>query len=153
MHILKDLHLVEDPTYDDRWGLTNALREAQRSDHTTQVGAYIQGQSAHNQTIVGTHRAHAETRVLYLCARAGVPVHGKTMYAPWAACVHCAEAIVQAGVGRVVVLKSVMEVTPERWATQVTDGLNLLLDARVRVDMVDDSMDVKILMDSKEVFT
>jgi len=152
MEVLKDLETLEDPCYDVVYGLINALREAQRSDHTTQVGAYLQGQAAHNQMTVRDKRAHAESRCIALCARAGVPTHGSYLYAPWAACTECALDIIQAGVRKVYVLKKVMEATPDRWVEEVTEGLNMLLDARVRVIMVDYETGVNILMDGKTVY-
>lgn len=136
--------------YDDHSGLVNALREAQHSTHTTQVGANVRGVSAWNKDSV----YHAESLVLLTCARLGIATHGQTMYAPWASCLSCARDIAAAGISRVVVCKTLMKKTPERWLTSVEQGLSLLMDENVRVDVVDTRegyFGYNILMDGKEV--
>lgn len=61
------------------------------------------------------------------------PAPGLTLYAPWAACVSCAAAIVKAGVDCVVVHQPAISRTPMRWADEVRDGLAHLLLSGVSV--------------------
>lgn len=143
-----------DLSYDDRVGIEGALREAQHSGYSTQVGACVQGMSAWNEEVYSDVQHHAETLALLRCARAGIPTHGATMYAPWASCLQCAMAIQAAGIKRVVVLNTLMRKTPERWLTSVEKGLSLLWDYGVRVDVIDVQegyFGYNIRMDGKEV--
>ena len=139
----------ESLTTEDYNGISNALREAQQSSHTTQVGASLKGLGAWNKevSIITSQygddvvrevaRHHAESLAILHCARAGVRTQDATMYAPWASCLHCAMDIQAAGIVRVVVLKTLMDKTPDRWLTSVEQGLSLLWDHGVRVDVVD----------------
>ncbi len=147
---LKDLNLITSPTFDDTRGVAEAYREAMSSSHTTQVGAYVQGIAAHNKEVWG-QRMHAETLALLQCARLGVRTQDQTMYAPWAACLSCAQAIQQAGIRRVVVHKTVMEKTYGKWLTSVEEGLSLLYNRGVQVDMVDCEFGWKIWFNGEEV--
>lgn len=147
---LKDLTLITDPAYDDIHGLSNAYREAMMSSHTTQVGAYISGVSAHNRE-VGHQRMHAESLALLHCARLGIRTQDQTMYAPWASCFHCAQDIQQAGVRRLVVHKTLMEKTYDKWLTSVEEGLSLLWDHGVQIDMLDYEFGWKINFNGQEV--
>ena len=143
-------------TYEDLTGITAALREAQQSSHTTQVGASVVGVGAWNKDAgvskryLGTYtdgmedyistpqRHHAESLAITMCARIKDRcTQDATMYAPWASCLDCAMAIQAAGIQRVVVLNTLMQKTPERWLTSVEQGLSLLYDHNIRVDVVD----------------
>ncbi len=147
---LDDLNIITDPNYDDIRGLTEAYREAKMSSHTTQVGAYISGISAHNRE-VGGERAHAETLALIHCARVGVRTQDQTLYAPWAACIHCAQHIQQAGIRRVVTHRTLMEKTYDKWLTSVEQGLSLLYDHGIQVDMVEYEFDTDIQFNGEAV--
>lgn len=147
---LKDLEQITDPTYDDIRGLTEAYREALLSSHSTQVGAYICGISAHNRD-VGGMRMHAESLALIHCARLGIRTQDQTMYAPWASCFHCAQDIQQAGVRRLVTHKTLMEKTYDKWLTSVEEGLSLLWDHGVEIVMVDYEFGWTINFNGQEV--
>lgn len=127
----------DDLHYDDHAGLSNALREAIHSNHTTQVGAWVNGVGAWNKEAHGPLRHHAESLAIAHCARLGIRTQDATMYAPWASCLSCAMAIQAAGIQRVVVIKTLMDKTPPRWLTSVEQGLSLLYDHNIRVDVVD----------------
>lgn len=136
---LSDFNTITQDTlhYDDHAGISNALREAQHSSHTTQVGAWVNGVGAWNKEVYTAVRHHAETLAITNCARLGIRTQDATMYAPWSACLNCAMDIQAAGVQRVVVLNTLMKKTPERWLTSVEQGLSLLYDHQIRVDVVD----------------
>ena len=143
---------ITDPNYDDMVGLQKAYQEARLSPHTTQVGAYLCGMSAHNQPIGQfNEHAHAESWVIATCARVGIRTQGQTLYAPWAACVDCAIDIVGAGISRVVTHSTVMDLTPGRWQHSVQRGLEILYDQGVRVDIVEAELHMTIMFDGKEV--
>lgn len=141
--------IITEPTYDDIRGLLSAYQEARLSRHTTQVGAYVAGISAHNRQDIG---GHAESWAIATCARLGIRTENQTMYAPWASCKDCALDIVAAGIRRVVTHSVVMDLTPARWQHSVQRGLDLLHDRGVQVDMVDKQLGgIKIMFDGKEV--
>ena len=147
---LDDFNMVVHPTFDDVRGLSEAYREATMSSHTTQVGAHVNGISAHNKE-VGPSRMHAETLALLHCARVGVRTQDQTLYAPWASCLSCAQTIQQAGIRRVVTHRAVMEKTYEKWLTSVEEGLSLLVDHGIQVDVVDYMFDMRITFNGKEL--
>jgi len=72
------------------------------------------------------HMEHAERRVLFDAAKAGICTRGLTLVAPWAACPDCARAIVLCGVTRVVVHRQAHDRTPERWKKAIEIGLDIL---------------------------
>lgn len=156
--LLIDQELVNeivDPNYEDVSGLINAYHAARDSQHTTQVGAYINasrvGVSGHNDKERGTH---AESNAVATAARLGVRTQDQTMYAPWASCADCAGVVRAAGIKRVVTHVSVMERTSHRWQASVQRGLYLLRDGGVQVDMVTrpSLTGFSILFDSEEVW-
>lgn len=137
---LSDFNHITQPElcYDDNMGITAALREAQHSTHTTQVGASVVGVSAFNSPVdCGGDRYHAESLSIMKCARSGVETYGATMYCTWASCPECAADIVAAGISRVVVPVQVMNKTYGKYLTSVEQGLDLLHRHQVRVDVVD----------------
>lgn len=167
---LNDIHLIPNELlqYNDIRGMSMALTEATHSDHTTQVGAYVLGVGACNKVVqskryIGTYtdgredtiliplHQHAESLALIKCARLGIKTENATLYAPWASCVDCAMAIVAAGIRRVVVHRTLMEKTYEKYLTSVDQGLSLLYDNHVRVEMIDRDFGFKIRMNGKEV--
>lgn len=125
-------------TFDDNKGIRAALREAQYSMHTTQVGAVVNGVSAFNSPVdCDGERYHAESLSIVNCARVGAKTYGATMYCTWAACPECAADILASGISRVVVPVQVMNKTYGKYLTSVEQGLGLLYRHRIRVDVVD----------------
>jgi dCMP deaminase len=76
---------------------------------------------------------HAERNVVYAAARRGLNTRAGTMFAAWAACPGCAQAIIQSGIQALYVHRDRLEMTPERWQADVDLGLNMLLDNGVQV--------------------
>jgi dCMP deaminase len=76
---------------------------------------------------------HAERAVIYQAARLGAVTLGATLYCPWAPCMECARAISMAGVERLVVHRSRMEHTPDRWKAAVDEALAYLADCKITV--------------------
>lgn len=69
---------------------------------------------------------HAERDAIYLAARYGVGTEGKTMYMPWVPCTQCALAIIDSGIGKLVMHKSLVVKTPEKWRKSTSNALELL---------------------------
>jgi len=69
---------------------------------------------------------HAERAAIFLAVRLNFSVRNGILYAPWAACCGCAQAIAMCGVKTVVTHKAMMDKTPPRWRAEVDSGLNML---------------------------
>jgi deoxycytidylate deaminase len=65
-----------------------------------------------------------------------------TLVCPWAACTICARCIVESGVKRLVTHGPRMLTTPERWKSEVEDGLYILRSGGVKVDQIDDKLNL-----------
>ena len=144
-------NIITEPNWDDCVGLMQAYREGSRSSHTTQVGAHVRGIEAHNFEMTDGVHAHAESWAIATAARLGVRLQDSIMYAPWACCVDCAVDIAGAGIKRVVMHSTVMDLTPPRWQHSIQRGLDLLFDRGVRLDLVEKELGMKIKFDGKEV--
>lgn len=85
---------------------------------------------------------HAERNAIYEAAKHGCCSNQGTLVAVWAACADCARAIIQAGVRRLVRVKSA-EVIPYddhdeldrivRWAESIAVGDQMMLEAGVEI--------------------
>ncbi len=134
---LFELKVIEDPSYDDVYGMTQAIYAAKGVDYRTQVGAFVAGiGGSNNWKEPGGYRPHAETDALLTCAKVGISTAGETLYAPWASCVECAQDIISAGISRVVVSQGAMNSTPDDWVPKVEAGLDMLMDAGIKVEMM-----------------
>lgn len=154
---------------DKEW-LTLAARQASHSpDPSTQVGAVVvsptgdtisRGCNTFPRAVQSLpHRLerpdkysyieHAERNAIYEAARMGTSLYGATMYANWAACADCARAIIQAGIKRVVTLKSYRDNPSDRWDLSVPD--EMLAEAGVRLDVIDHTCGVQLLFNGKLV--
>jgi len=76
------------------------------------------------------YTGHAERRVIYAAARAGVKTEGLIMYVTWYACPPCAIAIMDAGISRVVG-HYLPQHDREDWNAQVTRGRSMLTEAGI----------------------
>lgn len=94
---------------------------------------------------------HAERSAIYAAARVGMLTLGSTLYCPWFACVDCARAIICAGVRRVVGLHKPRRLTPERWQQTIADADELLVEAGIITDLLDDEIGVEILFNGEKV--
>lgn len=80
---------------------------------------------------------HAELNAILNAARCGVQIDGSTLYCcGLPPCIGCAKAIIQAGIRRVVVETLV---APERWRGECDIALNLLREASVSVQAMEDT--------------
>lgn len=83
------------------------------------------------------HIIHAEVASIQSTADAGRRTQGTIMYSPWSPCTPCAEAIVGAGIKRLVVHKDIMIKTPERWRASIDTAFELLEKSGVERVMYD----------------
>lgn len=81
---------------------------------------------------------HAERNVIFAAAKIGVQTHKATLYCPWFACADCARAIILAGITRVVGHVRPRQHSPERWAESMLSADQMLREAGVTIDLLDD---------------
>lgn len=153
--------IIQAPIAEDISAIRDAYHYAKLSnDPSTQVGAVVGATGAFNGQVdrkppEGTDKwwslLHAEERVLLIRAREGYSCKLKTMHAPWAACVECAPAILEAGIRRLVVHHQIMEKTPERWVESVTQGLDMLVRHGVSVEALDMTFGITLRFDGREI--
>jgi len=79
---------------------------------------------------------HAERNVIYQAAKAGIKTKGLIMACPWAACGDCAQAIIQAGIKRLVTHKQAYD-RSGTWLEEVEFGFDMLREAEVEVIIYD----------------
>lgn len=94
---------------------------------------------------------HAERSAIYAAARVGMSTIDSTLYCPWFACVDCARAIICAGVKRVVGLNKPRMLTPARWQATIAEADELLKEAGIITDFLDDEIGVEILFNGEKV--
>lgn len=145
--------------------LNSAFRNARHSkDPRTQVGATIYAPKqrvVHAQNRIPFTTSLEKEQAIWDCPKAkglcvqhaevmaihrwiekyGSLPEGATMYATWACCTRCAEAIVTAGISRLVTSQATIDATPPRWIDEVCSGLEYLALNGVEVSMIDGSFE------------
>lgn len=82
---------------------------------------------------------HAERNAIYYAANQGIRLLATTMYACWAPCADCARAIIQAGIGHLVVHHDPLAdermgvPVSEQWRHSIAAGLGMLEEASIPV--------------------
>ncbi|MBI5138575.1 MAG: CMP deaminase [Candidatus Vogelbacteria bacterium] len=79
---------------------------------------------------------HAERNLIYTAAREGIKTEGLTMVAPWASCADCAQAVIQAGIKRLVTHQQALDHS-NGWVEEVALGLSMMREAGVEVIIYD----------------
>lgn len=82
-----------------------------------------------------TYFEHAERNAIYNAARAGTKTNNSTMYCLWPPCTSCARAVIQAGVVRVVVGRSIAE-CPDRWHDDLILAVDMLREGGVTFELL-----------------
>ena len=72
---------------------------------------------------------HAELNALIQCARNGVSPIGCTIYSSFSPCVHCAIAIAQAGLSRVITYR--LDEDDERWVESISKAMAVFEEAGI----------------------
>lgn len=75
---------------------------------------------------------HAESSAIFDAARNGRATDGTTIYMPWFPCFHCAEAIVDAGITKLIGHSAMINKTPESWFESMKESSKLFRNAGVR---------------------
>ena len=72
---------------------------------------------------------HAELNAIIQCARNGVTPIGCTIYSSFSPCVHCAIAIAQAGLSRVITYR--LDEDDERWGESISKAMAVFEEAGI----------------------
>jgi dCMP deaminase len=83
---------------------------------------------------------HAERDAIFRAALLGYPTHDATLYVPWFACAGCAQAIIVAGIRRVVGHWPMMCKTPNRWVEAIRNADEMLDEAGVERDYINEPL-------------
>lgn len=84
---------------------------------------------------------HAERNVIYKAAKLGLKTKGLTMVCPWATCSDCAQAIIQAGIKRLVTHKQAFEKS-DTWKDDIKLAFAMLREAKVKIIIFDGKIGV-----------
>lgn len=79
--------------------------------------------------------AHAETSAIHSCARSGIKTQGAWLYCTYTPCANCAQAIIEAGIDRVIIHKQ-PNVHPA-WVESCGHALQMMEESRVAVNYVE----------------
>jgi dCMP deaminase len=93
---------------------------------------------------------HAERDVIYKAARDGISTKNLTMIMPWLPCIPCANAIISSGIKKLVVHKQMIERTREGWEEELTNAVQIMKEAKVKIIAYDGLVGAKAYMHSQE---
>lgn len=93
---------------------------------------------------------HAERDVIYKAARKGIATKGLTMAMPWLPCIPCADAIITAGIRKLIIHRQMIERTDEKWKDELQDAAQIMAEAGIRIIAYDGQVGAKAYMHSQE---
>lgn len=92
---------------------------------------------------------HAERNVIYRAAKAGIKTNGLTMVCSWAACMDCAQGIIQSGIKRLVTHKQALD-RSGNWQDEIDTAFAMLREAGVEIIIYDGSIGIGKVLRSGE---
>lgn len=95
------------------------------------------------------YSVHAERNVIYSAARLGIKTEGLTMVCPWATCSDCAQAIIQAGIKKLVTHKQALD-RNGHWQEDIDFAFAMLREAGVEIIIYDGKIGVGKILRSFE---
>jgi len=95
------------------------------------------------------YSVHAERNVIYLAAKKGIKTEGLTMICPWATCIDCAQAIIQAGIKKLITHKQALD-RSGHWQEEIEFAFNMLREAGVEIIIFDGKMNIGKILRSGE---
>ncbi|MCK9597055.1 deaminase [Candidatus Pacearchaeota archaeon] len=102
-----------------------------------------------NKTIRYKYSVHAERNAIYSAARLGIKTEGLTMVCPWATCGDCAQAIIQAGIKKLITHKQALD-RNGHWQEDVDFAFAMLREAGVEIVIYDGKIGVGKILRSGE---
>jgi dCMP deaminase len=95
---------------------------------------------------------HAERNVIYLGAKYGIALAGRTMYVPWFACSDCARAIICSGIKRVCGHKRMLDATPLHWKDSIAHAMTMLKESGIEMYLVEEKLNVEPIRFNNELW-
>jgi dCMP deaminase len=93
---------------------------------------------------------HAERDVIYKAAKIGLKTEGLTMIMPWLPCIPCANAVISAGIEKLIVHKQMIDRTREGWVEELKNAVEIMKEAGVKIIAYDGEVGAKAYMHSQE---
>ena len=93
---------------------------------------------------------HAERDLIYKAAKKGISTDKLIMVMPWLPCIPCANAIISAGIKKLVVHKQMVERTREGWQEELKNAVQIMKEAGVGIIAYDGKVGAKAYMHSQE---
>ena len=97
------------------------------------------------------YSVHAERNVIYAAARLGIKTEGVTMVCPWATCSDCAQAIIQAGIKKLVVHKQALD-RNGHWQEDIDFAFAMLRESGIEIIIYDGKIGVGKILRSGEIW-
>ena len=93
---------------------------------------------------------HAERDVIYKAARKGIPTNGLAMVMPWLPCIPCANAIISAGIKKLIVHKNMIERTRDKWKNELKNAVKVMKEAGITLLAYEGLVGAKAYMHRQE---
>ena len=93
---------------------------------------------------------HAERDVIYKAARDGISTKGLTMVMAWLPCIPCANAVISAGIKKLIVHKQMIERTRAGWHEELKNAVQIMKEAGVEIIAYNGLVGAKAYMHSQE---
>ena len=93
---------------------------------------------------------HAERDIIYKAAQQGIPTKGLAMVMPWLPCIPCANAVISAGIKKLIVHKQMIERTREGWQEELKNAVEIMHEAGIEIVAYDGNVGAKAYMHSQE---
>lgn len=93
---------------------------------------------------------HAERDLVYKAAKKGISTDGLAMVMAWLPCIPCANAVISAGISRLIIHKQMVERTADKWKEELKNAVQIMNEAGVEIIAYDGIVGVKAYMHQKE---
>jgi len=93
---------------------------------------------------------HAERDVVYKAARKGIATKGLMMVMPWLPCIPCANAVISAGIKKLIIHKQMVEKTRKGWQKELKNAAQIMNEAGIKILAYDGLVGAKAYMHKKE---
>lgn len=93
---------------------------------------------------------HAERDLVYKAARKGIKTKGLTMVMAWLPCIPCANAVISAGIKKLIIHKQMVEKTREGWVEELKNAVQIMKEAGIKIIAYDGLIGAKAYMHSQE---
>jgi len=93
---------------------------------------------------------HAERDVICKAAKKGIRTNNLIMVMPWLPCISCANAIISAGIKKLIVHKQMIERTRKGWINELKKAVEIMREAEIKIIAYDGFLNIRAYMHRKE---